>query len=134
MDTDLLLFIDEFRHRWGKPVAISQAPGAVGRTYGNGFHNYVLHGKIKAVDVFPEGLVTKADTDRALNILKQIRKEYEILHWGVGIYPKWSGGVGLHVDVGDRDKDSGFASWSALPDENGKQQYYGWDTGYNELD
>ena len=135
MDTTLLLFIDEFRHRWGAPVSVSKAQGAVGRTYGNGFHNYKKHGKVMAVDIIPSGLRTKADFRRALRILSEIRAEFGIEHWGLGLYPKWNSGVGLHVDVGNRGKADGFAAWSALPTgPNGEQQYYSLERGENELD
>ena len=130
-----LLLLDEARHRWGRPIHVSKNPHAVGRTYGKGYHNYELHGKVYAVDVIPEGLETQADARRFRKILEEIVEEYNIPDWGLGIYPKWESGVGIHIDTGDRGKDSGFASWSALPlGPNGEQKYYGWETGVYELE
>ena len=134
MDETLLLFLDEFRHRWGAPIRVSTARGAVGRSHGNGFHNFRKHGAVKAIDILPAGMYTEEDVRRALAILEEIVEDMEIPHWGFGLYPKWASGVGIHLDVGDRGKASGFASWSALPTgKNGEQEYYGLERGIDEL-
>ena len=134
MDETLVLFLDEFRHRWGAPVRVSTAYGAVGRSQGRGFHNYKKHGSVKAIDILPSGLYTADDVNRALDILRDIVEDMGIPHWGFGLYPKWASGVGIHLDVGDRGKPDGFASWSALPTgRNGKQEYYGLERGIDEL-
>lgn len=62
MSRDLLLALDDFRHRLGYPVAISPAPGAIGRpiigsdgelaesesSTEKSYHNYLVHGEIMA--------------------------------------------------------------------------------------
>lgn len=134
MDETLVLFLDEFRHRWGASIRVSTAYGAVGRSQGRGFHNYKKHGSVKAIDILPSGLYTEEDVSRALTILEDIVHEMDIPHWGFGLYPKWASGVGIHLDVGDRAKSSGFASWSALPTgPNGEQEYYSLDYGMDNL-
>ena len=135
MDKSLLALLDEFRHRWGAPVRISPAQGAVGRTYGSGFHNYRKHGSVKAVDVFPEGLRTKEDYDRAREILVAVKGDLGIPDIGIGLYPDWKPAPGLHIDVGDRGKDDGIGEWSGLATgPNGEQQYFSITDGRNALD
>ena len=129
-----LLFIDKVRELWGSPISVSQATGAVGRTYGNGYHNHTKHGKIYAVDLLPSNLNTQADARRFFDVATKAAEALGIEQWGIGIYPKWNSGVGIHLDTGQRGKE-GPATWSALPlGPNGSQKYYGWETGVRELD
>jgi hypothetical protein len=135
MDSELLELLDEFRELWGEPVTISPARGAIGRTYGNGFHNHRKHGTVKAVDVFPKGMVTRGDFDRAYDALLEAKRRLNIDNIGIGLYPDWQPSPGLHIDVGDRDKASGIASWSGLSrGPNGEQKYFSLEEGRNELD
>ena len=122
MDERLLHILDQFRSHWGAPVIISPAEGAIGRTYGKGFHNYARHGKIMAIDVMPRGFNGPDDFRRAVAILTELGA------LGIGIYPDWKPSPGLHIDVGDRSNRSigNPATWSAFSDgPNGKQMYYG---------
>lgn len=128
MDPALLVVIDEFREQWGAPVRISNSAHAIGRTYGNGFHNYVKHGSVKAIDLIPEGMETKEDFERAVKIAQRIGAK------GIGLYPKWHQGPGIHLDVGIKDGVDRIRTWSALPTgPDGKQEYYGINEAYNHV-
>lgn len=121
LDDELKRVMDKYRHLWGDIVEVSNSPHAIGRDYGKGYHNHVLHGKIKAIDLIPKGMTP----DR-------FRTAYEIGltagAGGIGIYPKWNQGPGIHLDVGPRGR-----SWSAYPDgPNGTQKYYGIERAFNE--
>lgn len=126
IDPRLLEVLDEFRHLWGKAVRISNSSGALGRTSGVGFHNHVKHGAIMAVDVIPEGMKTTRDFKQARDLAVKAGAT------GVGIYPKWNQGPGLHMDIGQR-AHGGVGQWSAYPTgPNGRQEYYGIDKALND--
>lgn len=117
MDPELLEVMEKFRAAWGKTVLISPAPGAIGRKDGNSFHNYVLHGKIKAIDLMPQGLEKanfKAAFEAAVNAGAT----------GIGIYPDWKPQPGIHIDVGVRPGRGvgNPARWSGV-NVDGKQVY-----------
>lgn len=118
IDPDLLQVIDKFRELWGAPVSVSNSDYAIGRTYGSGFHNYVKHGNIKAIDLIPSGMKTKKDMRRAYECALNAGAK------GIGLYPEWHQGPGIHIDVGERPGGK-VGLWSAFPTgENGKQEYY----------
>jgi uncharacterized protein YcbK (DUF882 family) len=126
IDPKLLEVIDEFRHLWGTTVYVSNSPAAIGRTYGVGFHNYVKHGSVKAIDLIPAGMKTTADFARAKDLALQAGAR------GVGLYPKWNQGPGIHIDVGQRTH-GGIGLWSAYPTgPGGKQEYVGIDVALND--
>lgn len=122
MDPELLIMADEFRRRWGAACTIKD----LGRTYGKGFHNYVLHRLVKAIDLRPAGMDTPADMRRAYDIA------LDIGFTGIGLYPEWASGPGIHLDIGVRPgKGRGNpARWSARYDDDGKQIYLGIEEAY----
>ena len=117
MDPLQLLYIDEFRNRWGASCSVKD----LGRTTGNGFHNYVKHGAVKATDLRPEGMNSSIDLRRAFDIA------VDIGFTGIGLYPEWASGPGIHLDIGERPgRGRGNpARWSARYNEKGKQIYEG---------
>jgi len=119
MDPEQLKLLDKFRSLWGAPVKISNSQYALGRTYGSGFHNWVKHGTIQATDIIPHGMKTKEDFKRAYEAAKTAGAI------GIGIYPKWNQGPGMHIDIGNRPNRGvgNPATWSAFPDNNGGQTY-----------
>ena len=130
-DPELLAFLDEYRDRRKASVRVSPAPGATGRTYGSGFHNVAIWGSVKAIDIMPSGMDTEADMRREVELLKQIKSDLGIAHIGIGIYPAWSPSPGIHLDVGNRGKASGIATWSGLPTgKDGGQEYKGIEEGF----
>ena len=118
MDPKLLQVMERFRVLWGAPVVISPAPGAIGRTDGDSFHNYAKHKLVKAIDIMPTGMRTKADFARALECAKQAGAT------GIGIYPDWSPVPGVHLDVGVRKgrKVGNPATWAGVK-QDGVQIY-----------
>lgn len=118
MSADLLLKLDEFRRRWGAPVIVSGADGALGRTgQGHSQHNIDTWGEVRAIDVFPQvpdgnggfKYMTSA-TDRA----KAYMLAREIGFTGVGLYTDTAPGNMLHLDV-RADADAGApAKWSRV--------------------
>lgn len=112
-----------YRHRWGMPVIVSPASGAVGRHLGlssKSQHNYDRWGEVRATDIMPVGMETAADRRRAYQIAKAVG------FTGIGIYPEWRPRAGLHVDSRVDRLPGNPATWSAFR-ENGRQVYYGID-------
>jgi hypothetical protein len=129
MDVTLLQRLDKFRALLGYPVDISPAVGAIGRpVIGEGenpesgasrsYHNYVIHGAVKAVDVMPRppGGATVEERKRWVWAAK------EAGFTGIGLYPEWRPRAGLHLDV--RPSPTGVATtWSGFRTPDGGQTY-----------
>ena len=118
MSPELLVKLDVLRHQWGRPIRISPAPGAVGRDDNSqSQHNYGAHGEVRAVDVFPAGVITEEDAERF------ILSATDCGFRGIGVYADWSPSIGFHLDVRP-DKDIGYpATWGAVNNELGAQKY-----------
>jgi hypothetical protein len=118
MDPGILQVADKFRALWGAKVSISPAPGAIGRKDGASFHNYVKHGTVKALDLFPEGMKNADDFARAYECALKAGAT------GFGVYPDWLPQPGIHIDVGVREGRGvgNPATWSGIR-RNGKQIY-----------
>jgi len=118
MSPELLVKLDILRHQWGRPIRISPAQGAVGREDNSqSQHNFNRWGEVRAVDCYPEGLITEDDAERV------VIAATDCGFGGIGIYPHWSGGIGLHVDVRP-DKAMGYpATWGGVNTETGRQRY-----------
>lgn len=120
MHPGLLQVLDDFRENWGKPVMISPAPGAIGRTDGTSFHNYVAHEKVMAIDLMPLGMKTRTDFVRAFEAAKKAGA------LGFGIYPDWKPQPGVHIDIGIR-KGRGInnpATWAGIRQKSTGKQIY----------
>lgn len=120
MDPDLLVVMDKFRELWGRPVLVSPAPGAIGRTTGSSFHNYAKHGKVKAIDLMPRFMHTAADRKLAFECATMAGAT------GIGLYPDWHPSQGIHIDVGVRPGRGVHnpAKWAGVR-RGGKQVYVG---------
>lgn len=118
MDDDLLIVIDKFRTLWGRPVRVSPAKGAIGRTTGSSFHNYVLHGKVKAIDLMPSVMYNVSDRRHAFDCAEVAGAT------GIGLYPHWRPYQGIHIDIGERPGRGvgNPARWAGILRE-GKQVY-----------
>jgi hypothetical protein len=100
----------------GVPVSISLAPGAVGRNFGpdvDSQHNFDRWGEVRAVDVFVEGVDSKAQASRVLDIATSVG------FTGVGVYPDWKNNdgdpqVGFHLDVREVREMGVPAMWGRL--------------------
>ena len=112
MSQDLLLKLDKFREKWGKPVRVSPHPDAIGREGegSNSMHNVLKWGEVRAVDVFPEGLDTIGDRQRALEIARSVGLT------GIGLYTDTSPSNMMHLD--NRDQ---FLYWTRV---NGVYNYW----------
>lgn len=121
MDLRLLVLLDVFRHQWGRKVAISPHPSALGRELGQlelSDHNVDLHGRVMAADVLPEGMTTKDEAWRAISIATSIG------FTSIGLYPDWQPTPGLHLGTRMSHRPGSPALWGATrasPDSS--QQY-----------
>ena len=114
MNRDLLLKLDAFRERWGRPVAISGNAAALGRhDDSESQHNVTRWGEVRAVDVFPEGMNSAAERQRAFDIAKAVG------FTGIGLYTDTSAGNMLHVDVREPKSHGYVATWSRVAGEYG---------------
>tara|TARA_R110000737_G_C14623309_1_gene493983 strand:- start:749 stop:1231 length:483 start_codon:yes stop_codon:yes gene_type:complete len=94
MDSDVLVKLDAFRREWGMPVMVSPAEGGIGResaTSGS-MHNVLKWGKVRAVDVFPQGMNSYVDRRRAYQIAKKVG------FTGIGVYTDTKPSNMLHLD------------------------------------
>lgn len=120
MDPRLLILMDVFRHRWGRPVQISPHPKALGRVMDESKlsdHNFTRWGVVLAADVMPEGMDTRADAEHALELANEIGLT------SIGLYPHWQPGPGLHLGTRRECRPGGPALWGAVRNEHGKQVY-----------
>lgn len=132
MSPRLLTLLDEFRDRLGYPVLISPAPGGIGRPVigsdgsfneeeaeSGTQHNWVKYGEIRAIDVFPQppGGATPEERRRWLKVAQ------EIGFTGIGIYPDWKPGPGMHLDVREDRQPGRPALWAGLRGPDGRQTY-----------
>ena len=107
INSDLLIKLDEFRHRWGRPVTVSPVAGSIIRHGGDSEsqHNIDRWGETRAIDVFPEGMNTLAERQRAYQIAQ------EVGFTGIGIYTDTKPSNLLHVDVRPGDY---VATWARV--------------------
>lgn len=127
MSVDLLQRLDRFRDLLGYQVAISQAPGAIGRPIIGGgqaesgaersWHNYALHGEVMAVDIhpLPPGGAGPEERRRWFTLAR------EAGFTGIGIYPDWNR-PGMHLDVRTDRTANNPATWAGIA-QGGTQQY-----------
>ena len=115
----LLVLTDVFRHQWGRRVRVSNNEFALGRRLGDSEsqHNVDRYDECRAIDCFPEGLVYREDAELAIELAK------EVGFTGIGLYPDWSGGVGLHLDTRRSNVPGDPATWGALSTADGEQNY-----------
>lgn len=105
INSKLLILLDEFRHRWGRPVTVSPVSGAIVRHGGesNSQHNVDRWGETRAIDVFPEGMNSIEERQRAYQIAKDVG------FTGIGLYTDTVPSNLLHVDVRPQDRVSTWA-------------------------
>ncbi len=119
MDPQLLSLLDEQREQWGAPIRISKDDGALGRHLGpmsESRHNIDRWGKVQAADIILAGMVTRSDVRRAVDIARDLG------FGGIGLYPHWQQGAGLHVDV--RPREGGhIATWGRIRQVKGYVSY-----------
>ena len=99
--------IDLTRERWGKPIHVSKAPGAVGRhlgIYDTSQHNIDRWHEVRALDVMPEGLESAYEVGQFFELAK------EIGFTGIGFYPNWKPLPGFHLDV----RPGKLATWGRI--------------------
>ena len=104
MDDRLLILLDRFRERLGRPVMISPAEGSLGRLTGSRTSmHYAGGGVVRAADVMlPEG----PDLQTAYLVAR------EVGFTGIGLYPFWKPYPGLHLDVRPDRTAGNPATWS----------------------
>lgn len=118
MDPRLLVLLDVFRFRWGRPVEISGHPDALGRVLGPtelSDHNLSRHGAVLAADVLPEGCSSRSDLQRAMALA------VEIGFTSIGIYPDWHPSPGLHLGVRHERRPGDPAVWGAVHTPQGQK-------------
>jgi hypothetical protein len=129
MDPAFLVRLDVFRAMWGAPITVSGHPRALGRHLGPGSHsdhNIDVRGTVQCADVFPGGMTSQADAERARDLARAVGLS------SIGLYPHWSQ-PGLHLGIrkgfgGNRP----MATWGAV-NRGGKQVYVSWGEALKEL-
>lgn len=118
----LLQKIDAFRERWGAPVRISPAEGAIGRHGGESSksqHNVDYWGEVRALDVFPM-VPNGLGGYRYMKTLEERQRAVELARAvgfvGIGVYVDTVPGNMLHVDV----RESVPLHWTRI---DGKYNY-----------
>ena len=114
LHTDLLPMLDELRHKWGKPVYVSTASGAVGRHSGKSNqsrHNIDYWGSVMAVDIFPDGIGYNKEKALEFYLLAK-----EVGFKGIGLYPHFKPSMGFHLDV--RKKYVDWVDTAVYPKHN----------------
>lgn len=117
MSQKLLALLDEFRERWGAPVIISPAPGALARYLGpesTSQHNVDKWGECRAADIMPVGMDSATERHRAFEIAKDVG------FTGIGVSPIWRPRAGLHLDVRQGRERGDPAKWGYAR-EDGRQ-------------
>jgi hypothetical protein len=120
MDPRLLVLLDSLRHQWGKPIRISADDAAIGRNLGGSSlsqHNADKWGVVRAVDVFPEMLTSSFDAEDFVDLATRVG------FTGIGVYPHWTGGIGVHLDTRVDAEPGNPAKWGAVNNAMGKQRY-----------
>lgn len=121
MSPRLLVLLDTFRHKWGASVKISPVDGALGRHMGKeaqSLHNVDVYGEVRAADIFPYGMDSKEDMERAIKLAKDLG------FTGIGVYPAWRPSPGLHLDVRTDKRPGHPAMWGAIRSGvSGTQEY-----------
>lgn len=107
---ELLYKLNAFRSLWGAPVSISQNVDGVGRHTGTGQHNVDLWGEVRAVDIFPQGMNSIEDMQRAYDIAVRVG------FTGIGLYTDTSKPM-LHVDVREDEEVGSPDTWSRIDGE-----------------
>lgn len=107
INSELLLKLDRFRHHWGRPVSVSPVAGAIVRHGGssNSQHNIDKWGETRAIDVFPAGMTTLAERQRAYQIARDVG------FTGIGIYTDTKPSNLLHIDVRPGER---VATWARV--------------------
>jgi len=96
MSVDILVKLDKFRELWGDQVMITPVQGGIGREDNSGsMHNVLKWGEVRAIDVFPRGMDSLADRQRAFKLAKQAG------FTGIGLYTDTRPSNMLHVDNRD---------------------------------
>lgn len=96
LNPTLIQALFQLREEWGAPIHISKAPGAVGRETGSGYHNWVKHGSVMAID-------TLVLCRNLMDIGRFTDAADRCGFHGIGIYPEWEPrnlGTGFHLDIG----------------------------------
>lgn len=119
MDPAVLVLLDAFRHGWGARVEISPHRRALGRrNWPNrgSDHAVDVRGAVCGADVMPEGLATRVDAERAVDLAT------DLCFTAVGLYPHWQPGAGLHLGRRDTHRPGRPALWGAIrkPNELGE--------------
>ena len=123
MDERLLVCVDILRHQWSEfreidsPIRISAHPDALGRRMGRdrlSDHNIDKWGRVRAMDVMPEGLEDDPGAFRMLAASCGIT--------AYGLYPHWQPSAGVHLGMRSGVKMGVPAVWGAIRFD-GKQVY-----------
>lgn len=119
MSYRLLVLEDTLRHMWGAAITVSPVEGALGRHKGQSNtsqHNYDRWGEVRAMDQFLEGMDTRAEAERAVDLMTDIG------FTGIGVYPHWHPKPGIHGDVRADEAPGDPALWGMLDDGDGQYQ------------
>ena len=117
MSPQLLALLDALRELWGAPIFISSANGAVGRTSGGGYHDFIVQGEVRAVDIQPSGL------DNAKKVREFFTLAKSLGFTGIGFYPQWNR-AGFHIDVRPTGALATWGAYYVINEKGEKEQFY----------
>lgn len=127
MSPALLRNLDQLRDNWGRPIIISPAKGAIGRTdTSTGQHNFYKWGEVRAVDVLPIGITHQSDVAKFRSLAE------DACFTGIGFYPHWKPRPGFHLDVRVPVEEKYVAQWGGIRTEGG-QQYVSFERAVREI-
>ncbi len=120
IDPRIIHALDDMRHRLGKPIRISPAPGALFRLTGSKNSRHYAVGRLSdAIDIFPESSLREA-----YNAAVEVSAI-----GGIGVYPDWKPRPGMHIDGRPR-KGGRVANWMGRNQPGGGQFYAAIDWGF----
>jgi hypothetical protein len=113
----LLYKLDTFRCYTGMPFQTSKHPRAMGRNDGDSTsaHNIDRWGYVLAIDGFPEGMTRPSIARRYVELATHLG------FTGIGVYPQWEQGPGMHLDVRPDHDPRKPAIWGMVNGANGGQ-------------
>lgn len=113
-----LFKLDAFRCHTGQPYLPSRHNRALGRHDGpddDSTHNIDKWGKVLAVDGFATGMTRPAIARSYVELATHLG------FTGIGVYPQWQQGPGLHLDTRPDHQPGHPAVWGMVNGANGGQ-------------
>ena len=115
MALKLLYKLDTYRCLTGEGFLVSKHDSALGRYLGpenESTHNVDYWGEVLAVDGFPANMDCREEANHRIQLARGCG------FTGIGLYPDWHGGPGLHLDVRPTREPGDPATWGYVLEGN----------------